>query len=49
MWRRVGVRGSLSLGFLLSGLTAGNTVSLRGLLFKTNGDPILLADTVRLR
>ena len=33
----------------LIGLAVGNTISLRGLLFKTSGDPVLLADTVRLR
>jgi len=33
----------------ISGLAVGNTVSLRGLLFKTSGNPLLLADTVRKR
>jgi hypothetical protein len=30
-------------------LNVGNTVSLRGLLFKTAGDPVLVASKVRLR
>jgi hypothetical protein len=32
-----------------SSLTAGNNVVLRGLLFKTAGDPILVAKKVRKR
>ncbi len=32
-----------------SSLTAGNSVVLRGLLFKTAGDPILVAKKVRKR
>ena len=33
----------------VAGLSAGNTVSLRGLLFSTTGSPVLVAKKVRKR
>ena len=50
---QITVRTSSETGFDdvsgLSGLAAGNIISVRGLLFKTSGGAVLLADTIRLR